>query len=231
MSQPSGEQNYYRLLQVDPAAHPEVVHAAYRALLRALGKHPDLGGDESEARAIIEAYKVLSNPARRRTYDLWLKTHSRPTALPTPPAAPPSPLPPEAARWIRAVLPECQDAPKAPFAARFDLVIEAPGPSSDRLYVKGFPVLAREHWPTAFTLCRAVSVSRGGILPSVDVVLLVARQMENLGAFLEEAANYSVQWAWNRCLIATCTVSPIRLHTGGIALGSSMLRRLQAAIP
>lgn len=230
MSQSSGEQNYYRLLQVDPAAHPEVVHAAYRALLRALGKHPDLGGDEGEARAIIEAYKVLSNPARRRTYDLWLETHSRPTAPPTSPASP-SPLPPEAARWIRAVLPECQEAPKAPFAARFDLVIEAPGASSDRLYVKGFPVLRREQWPTAFTLCRAVAVGRGGILPSADVVLLVAHQIEDLATFLEEATHYSVQWAWNRCLIATCTVPPIRLHTGSISLASGMLRRLQAAIP
>lgn len=47
---------YYRLLQVDPAAHPEIVRAAYRTLFRVLGKHPDVGGHDREASAIIEAY-------------------------------------------------------------------------------------------------------------------------------------------------------------------------------
>jgi hypothetical protein len=224
MSASFGERNYYRLLHVDPDAHPEVIRAAYRTLLRTLGKHPDLGGDEGEARTIIDAYRVLSDPERRRAYDVWLRAHSRPSA-------PPVALPTEVTRWIRAVLPECGEAPKAPFASRFDLVVEAPGASADRLYVKGFPVLAREHWPSALTLCRAVAVARSGILPSADLVLLVTRQVESLSAFLEEAGHYSVQWAWNRCLIAACTVGPIRVHTGNIALTSSILRRLVSAQP
>ncbi|HEV8226442.1 MAG TPA: J domain-containing protein [Methylomirabilota bacterium] len=38
-----GRREYYRLLQVDPDVHPEIVRAAYRTLLRVLGKHPDVG--------------------------------------------------------------------------------------------------------------------------------------------------------------------------------------------
>src|SRR5438105_4728538 len=129
--------DYYRLLQVDPSAHPEVVRDAYRTLLRELGKHPDLGGPEGEARAIIEAYHTLGTPERRRAYDLWLKAHAAPAP------APAAGLSSEVASWIRSVLPEYRDAPRAPFASRFDLVIESPAPSSDRLYGKAFPLLSR----------------------------------------------------------------------------------------
>ena len=81
---------------------------------------------------------------------------------------------------MRSVLAEYHEAPTAPFAGRFDLVLEAPAPSSDRLYAKAFPLLARDHWPTVFTLCRAVSVARRGVLPSTDVVLMVASRIEEL---------------------------------------------------
>jgi hypothetical protein len=218
--------DYYRVLQVDPSAHPEIVRAAYRTLLRVLGKHPDLGGRDGEAQTIIEAYETLSKPERRRAYDTWLRAHS---AVSPPPSSPPPPaLAAEVASWIRGVLSEYHDAPRAPFAGRFDLVLEAPAPTSDRLYVKALPMLGPEQWPTVFTLCRAVAVGRSGLLPSTDVVLLVADQTRDLRGFLDESVHHSAQWAWNRCLIAVCTARPIRLHTGKIRLMPSILRRMGA---
>ena len=127
------------------------------------------------------------------------------------------------------MLSEYHDAPKAPFASRFDLVLEGPAPSSDRLYVKAFPLLASPQWPTAFTLCRAVAVGRSGLLPSTYVVLLMANQVRDQKGFLGESIHHSAQWAWNRCLIAVCAPRPIRLHTGRIVLMPSVLRRLGAA--
>ena len=91
------------------------------------------------------------------------------------------------------------------------------------------PLLARDHWPTVFTLCRAVSVARRGVLPSTDVVLMVASRIEELKAFLEESVHHSSQWAWNRCLIAVCTREPFCVHTGRISLMPSLLRRLGGA--
>ena len=132
------------------------------------------------------------------------------------------------ASWIRGVLSEYHDAPKAPFASRFDLVLEAPAPATDRLYVKAFTALTPDHWPTVFTLSRAVAVGRSGLLPSTDVVLLVASRVRDLKGFLEESVHHSALWAWNRCLIAVCVPEPIRLHTGKIRLMPSILRRLGA---
>lgn len=222
MDEGFARRDYYRLLQVDPSAHPEIVRAAYRTLLRVLGKHPDLGGTEDEARTIVEAYGTLGNPERRHAYDLWLKAHSAP-----PP--PPSVLSAEMAQWLHGVLAEYHEAPTAPFASRFNLVLEAPAPSSDRLYVKGFPLLAREQWPTVFTLCRAVAVARSGLLPSADVVLIVPSRVQDLKAFLEESVHHAAQWSWNRCLIAVCTPKPIRLHMPRIVLMPSVLKRLESA--
>jgi DnaJ-like protein len=232
MAQGFGRRDYYRILQVDPSAHPEIVHAAYRTLLRALRKHPDLGGADGEARAIIEAYETLGRPERRQAYDLWLSAHSAaPIPAPRHAAAPPPPpvLLPEVKDWIRSALAEYHDAPWAPFASRFDLVLEAPGPSTDRLYVKAFPLLARARWPTAFTLCRAVAVGRSGLLPSADVVLLVGNQVDELQDLLDESMHHSTQWSWNRCLIAVCMPSPIRVRAGRIVLMPSTLKRLMAA--
>ena len=62
--------DYYDILQVDPAAGPEVIDAAYRRLLRRY--HPDVytGGDATERlRELNEAHAVLSDPAKRVLYD------------------------------------------------------------------------------------------------------------------------------------------------------------------
>ncbi|HYK96557.1 MAG TPA: J domain-containing protein [Candidatus Dormibacteraeota bacterium] len=60
--------DYYRVLQVDPAANPLVVQAAYRALAQIF--HPDVFGDEDEMKRINAAWEVLGDPRRRREYDI-----------------------------------------------------------------------------------------------------------------------------------------------------------------
>ncbi|RPH42322.1 MAG: J domain-containing protein [Burkholderiales bacterium] len=64
--------NYYRILQVQPEAPPEVIKASWRALMHAGRGHPDLGGDPATAALINEAYAVLGDAERRRDYDRQL---------------------------------------------------------------------------------------------------------------------------------------------------------------
>ncbi len=75
----NNRRNYYRLLQVQPDAAPDVIKASYRTLMQKLRVHPDLGGDEWNAALLNEAYGVLSDPARRAAYDAVLA--ARRTAL------------------------------------------------------------------------------------------------------------------------------------------------------
>src|SRR5450432_2578832 len=63
--------DYYAVLGVDVNAPPDVMKKAFKHL--ALQYHPDVykGADaEEKTREILLAYKTLSDPARRRTYDL-----------------------------------------------------------------------------------------------------------------------------------------------------------------
>jgi curved DNA-binding protein CbpA len=64
--------NYYRILQVQPDAPNEVIHASYRAMMRDLKKHPDLGGSTYEAAILNEAFEVLGDPEKRADYDMEL---------------------------------------------------------------------------------------------------------------------------------------------------------------
>ena len=57
----------YEVLQVHRRAEPEVIRAAFRALARK--HHPDFGGDSARMVEITEAYAVLGNSDRRRTFD------------------------------------------------------------------------------------------------------------------------------------------------------------------
>ena len=56
---------YYEILGVTPAAPKEIVSAVYRAWMKAMRVHPDLGGDPELAKTINEAYDILKDPDRR----------------------------------------------------------------------------------------------------------------------------------------------------------------------
>jgi curved DNA-binding protein len=65
--------DYYRILGVPKGADVSEVKRAYRKLAREL--HPDVTGDDPRAterfKQVTEAYEVLSDPQRRRSYDLF----------------------------------------------------------------------------------------------------------------------------------------------------------------
>ncbi len=63
----SNRRNLYRLLQVQPDAAPEVIKAAYRALMAM--HHPDKGGDHATAALITNAYATLADARLRDQYD------------------------------------------------------------------------------------------------------------------------------------------------------------------
>ena len=66
----STERTYYQMLQVDPAADPDVIEAAFRRL--ALKYHPDTSTDpdaSTRMREILEARECLRNADRRLAYD------------------------------------------------------------------------------------------------------------------------------------------------------------------
>jgi curved DNA-binding protein CbpA len=74
-------ESYYTLLGVRPGATEPEIKAAYRRKAKAL--HPDAcGGDRELFQAVQEAYEVLSDPARRRAYDLQLADRHPPRARP-----------------------------------------------------------------------------------------------------------------------------------------------------
>jgi curved DNA-binding protein CbpA len=105
------EDTFYKTLGVDETATPAEIKTAYRQLAKEY--HPDeipeqfrdrpLGKLAEEAfRAIDQAYKVLSDPQRRQSYDEQLRTARQP---PAPPARPwqPRPLPQRAEKKKRPV--------------------------------------------------------------------------------------------------------------------------------
>jgi curved DNA-binding protein CbpA len=59
--------DYYKVLGILPTATDDVVRAVYRALAKK--HHPDTGGDAERFREISEAYSVLTDPVKRRSFD------------------------------------------------------------------------------------------------------------------------------------------------------------------
>jgi hypothetical protein len=77
-----GQPTHYQRLQVDPAADPEVIEAAFRRL--ALKFHPDTSRDpeaSTRMREILEARECLLDPERRLSYDRTLGIVRRPPGL------------------------------------------------------------------------------------------------------------------------------------------------------
>ena len=76
---------YYERIGVSPDATRDQIRAAYRRLARR--HHPDSdAGNSDEMAALNEAWRVLSDPARRAMYDASLRTTPRPaTSPPSPP--------------------------------------------------------------------------------------------------------------------------------------------------
>jgi hypothetical protein len=214
--------DYYQILQVQRSAHPQVVRAAYRTLLKTLQKHPDVGGEQGEARRIIEAYATLGDPERRREYDRWLRAHTPP---PGRRAVPPG----ELATWIASVLWDHHEVHDVLFADRFDRVLEGPPPWGNRVFVKTFSLINRARWPYLFALRRAVLLARTGLLPSVDLVLLLTPHVDELAAFIATVSRGEPLWTWRRAIVAVCTFPPPRIVTGRVLFPPDALRRLQAA--
>lgn len=68
---PTIQRDYYKVLQVDPEASPEVITAAFRVLARRLHPDRDLTGvHEIRMAELNRAYGVLRVVDRRRSYDL-----------------------------------------------------------------------------------------------------------------------------------------------------------------
>lgn len=83
----AAEQDHYEVLGVSPKSEPEVIKAAYRAMMRKY--HPDAAAGTASklrAQAINDAYAVLSDPLKRSAYD-----RTRDQGPPSPPPPPPEP--------------------------------------------------------------------------------------------------------------------------------------------
>jgi DnaJ-class molecular chaperone len=71
MKKPMVKKTYYEIMDVNKKASPEEIKSAYRRLVMIY--HPDknkLPEAEEMFKGIAEAYSVLSDPAKRKKYDL-----------------------------------------------------------------------------------------------------------------------------------------------------------------
>ena len=95
-------ETHYQRLGVAPTAEVADIKVAYRELARR--NHPDLatGSGSHDMAAVNEAWRVLSDPERRRAYDATLAADQRAGERPRPSARP--------ARWATSV----EDDPPEP---------------------------------------------------------------------------------------------------------------------
>jgi molecular chaperone DnaJ len=61
--------DYYKILGISKNASPEEIKKAYYRLAHKY--HPDKGGDPEKFKEINEAYQVLSDPEKRKQYDMY----------------------------------------------------------------------------------------------------------------------------------------------------------------
>jgi curved DNA-binding protein CbpA len=81
--------DHYAVLDVPSTASVDEITRAYHRLVRRL--HPDARPDDAEPehlRAVLAAYAVLRDPARRAAYDRRRRSPT-PTRAPSPPPTPP----------------------------------------------------------------------------------------------------------------------------------------------
>lgn len=72
--------NYYKILQVDRSASTELIKKAFNYHIKK--NHPDLSSDKGElanerTQELNEAYSVLSNPEKRKHYDIELEEENK----------------------------------------------------------------------------------------------------------------------------------------------------------
>lgn len=98
--------NHYKILGLEDFAKADAVKSRYRKLVREL--HPDVNPDPKAAtrfREITESYQVLSDPARKKSYDALLRIDMQAKAPPPPPhprtPPPPRQAPPRAPASLR----------------------------------------------------------------------------------------------------------------------------------
>jgi DnaJ-class molecular chaperone len=75
--------DYYKVLQIDPAADQEIIKVIYKNLVRAY--HPDINASADASirmQEFNEAYAVLGNPQRRAHYDEWFHAQHQSSATP-----------------------------------------------------------------------------------------------------------------------------------------------------
>jgi curved DNA-binding protein CbpA len=85
-------ESLYRTLQVDPAASPLVIQAAYRVLARIF--HPDVEGDDEQMKRLNHAWSILGDPRLRAEYDRQLASrHPGPAAMTSSHSTAPVPSP------------------------------------------------------------------------------------------------------------------------------------------
>ena len=88
--------DYYKILQIDPSAEPEVIEAAYKRLSHKY--HPDKNPNpeaQEKMKDINKAYEILKDPKKRKKYDKWYsesykKGESSKTFLPPKPEVEPN---------------------------------------------------------------------------------------------------------------------------------------------
>ena len=106
--------NYYVVLGVDPLESTHGIRSAFRELVQRY--HPDRAGSRGRPffQDIVEAYRVLSAPERRSSYDAGLRDGGEPAAPHRRPIAP--------APW-----PEPEPLSPVPISLFRDFAVRRPG--------------------------------------------------------------------------------------------------------
>lgn len=202
-----------------------------------LGKHPDQGGDLTEAQAINEAYEVLSDPAKRVEYDRLILRANEPVGnersskeTQTPSSAP-TPGAKALLEKIKGRLsPQYREVSDLPLAAAFDLLLEGPPPFRNRLLFTVYDQFNPDHWQRVFNLFRLVTLRRSPWLPRADAVVVVSREVDDRQGFLKECLRRSSlsPWTWGSRSLALLENG--HLHTEFFLYLSPPLAELRSAL-